>query len=142
MPAQQTIVINVRDHYDRGGAIFIGRPSKWGNPYHLKNSPDRITCVEDYARYLATRPDLLAALPEIRGKMLKCFCSPEPCHGDVLALCADITGMNRINDYVYAIMTRCHGPAGRSVALLCVPEEHRRSVREYVTIKRQQGKIR
>jgi len=29
-------------------------------------------------------PELLAALPELRGKDLVCWCSPLPCHADVL----------------------------------------------------------
>ena len=28
-------------------------------------------------------PELMAALPELRGKDLACWCSPEPCHGAV-----------------------------------------------------------
>lgn len=30
-------------------------------------------------------PTLLAALPELKGKVLGCFCKPKACHGDVLA---------------------------------------------------------
>ena len=40
------------------------------------------------ARLLAS-PDLLAALPELRGKVLACWCKDQghevPCRGDVLA---------------------------------------------------------
>jgi hypothetical protein len=31
----------------------------------------------------------MAALPELRGKRLVCYCHPLPCHGDVLAELAD-----------------------------------------------------
>ncbi len=34
--------------------------------------------------WLRTQPDLLAALPELEGKVLGCWCSPQECHGDVL----------------------------------------------------------
>ena len=35
------------------------------------------------------QPALLAALPELRGKRLGCWCAPQACHGDVLAQLAD-----------------------------------------------------
>ena len=30
------------------------------------------------------KPELLARLPELEGKILACWCKPEACHGDVL----------------------------------------------------------
>jgi hypothetical protein len=30
------------------------------------------------------KPELIAALPELSGKKLGCWCKPNPCHGDVL----------------------------------------------------------
>lgn len=39
-----------------------------------------------YERHLRDEwPDLLAALPELYGTVLGCYCAPRPCHGDVLA---------------------------------------------------------
>ena len=38
-----------------------------------------------YERWLRDeRPDLMAALPELRGKDLVCWCAPLACHGDVI----------------------------------------------------------
>ena len=37
-----------------------------------------------YHRWLLQQPNLLAALPELRGKDLVCWCAPERCHGDIL----------------------------------------------------------
>ena len=37
-----------------------------------------------YEVHVRRRPDLLAALPELAGKRLGCYCKPEACHGDVL----------------------------------------------------------
>ncbi|MBX6723654.1 MAG: DUF4326 domain-containing protein, partial [Dactylosporangium sp.] len=42
-----------------------------------------------YEAWLRTRPDLMARLPELRGRVLACWCAPKPCHGDVLARLAD-----------------------------------------------------
>lgn len=70
---------------------YIGRPSRWGNPYSHKAGtradfvvPTREEAIERYRAYLLASPELLAALPELRGKVLGCWCSPKACHGDVL----------------------------------------------------------
>lgn len=72
--------------------VYIGRDmtkhvkgaigSKWGNPFrgdkHGDNWPFK------YEEYVRSRPELMASLGELRGKVLGCWCAPEPCHGDVL----------------------------------------------------------
>lgn len=70
-----------REAYD----IYIGRPSKWGNPFVLGHAATPEEAVADYRHW----PDLLAALPELKGETLGCWCAPPPCHGDVLAELAD-----------------------------------------------------
>ena len=40
--------------------------------------------IKMYEIYLRHSPDLIAALPELAGKRLGCYCKPLPCHGDVL----------------------------------------------------------
>lgn len=76
-----------------GGAIpngvFIGRPSKWGNPFHIGRDGTRAEVIEKYRAWIQTQPALLADLHELRGRTLICFCKPLPCHGDVLAELAD-----------------------------------------------------
>ena len=64
--------------------VYVGRPSKWGNPYRVGHDGDRATVIAKYRRYLVQRPDLIAALPELTGKQLGCWCKPAPCHADVL----------------------------------------------------------
>ena len=79
-----------------GGAIpngvFIGRPSKWGNPFRIGPDGDRETVIAKYRKWIKTQPNLLADLHELRGKSLICFCKPLACHGDVLAELADRKG--------------------------------------------------
>lgn len=77
-----------REPYD----VRIDRASKWGNPFSHKDGTKaqyrvatREEAIECYRDWIANRPDLLAALPELRGKRLGCWCAPQPCHGDVLA---------------------------------------------------------
>jgi hypothetical protein len=70
-----------REPYD----VYIGRPSKWGNPYPLRRESERLDVIARYEHeHLPAHPELMAALPELRGKVLACWCAPKPCHGDVL----------------------------------------------------------
>jgi hypothetical protein len=75
--------------------VYIGRPtrghrgSKWGNPFHEGRDGDRGEVIVKYEDWLRSQPELLAALPELRGKVLGCWCAPKPCHGDVLVRLAN-----------------------------------------------------
>ena len=71
-----------RDPYD----VYIGRGknSKWGNPFVLGKDGDRQEVIVKYEEWVKTRPDLMAALPELKGKILGCWCAPQACHGEVL----------------------------------------------------------
>jgi len=78
--------------------VFIGRPSKWGNPFsHMKDTraqyrvKSRDEAIVRYREWILGQPELLGALHELRGKVLGCWCKPLPCHGDVLAELADKT---------------------------------------------------
>lgn len=70
--------------------VYVGRPSKWGNPIRLGIEGNRKEVLEMYEAYLYSRPDLItAARRELRGKVLGCHCSPMLCHADVLARIAN-----------------------------------------------------
>lgn len=85
---KKLIVHCKREPYD----IYIGRGSKWGNPFsHMKYSQaeviveSREEAIECFKNWIETRPDLIdAARKELKGKILGCFCDPLPCHGEVL----------------------------------------------------------
>ncbi len=71
--------------------VYIGRrfalfknDSKWANPYVIGIDGTREECIEKYRNYLISRPDLMAAISELKDKILICWCAPEKCHGDVL----------------------------------------------------------
>jgi len=64
--------------------IYIGRPSKWGNPFVLGKDGNRDEVLQKYEEWLRQQPHLLAALPELKDKVLGCWCAPKKCHGDVL----------------------------------------------------------
>lgn len=65
--------------------VYIGRPSKWGNPFIIGVHGDRSQVINKYKAYIHSRPTLLEAIPELCGKCLGCYCKPLACHGDVLA---------------------------------------------------------
>ncbi|CAO77777.1 conserved hypothetical protein [Pseudomonas virus Yua] len=44
----------------------------------------RAEAIARYRAWIVTQPELLAALPALRGKRLGCVCKPKACHGDVL----------------------------------------------------------
>ena len=67
-----------------GYDVYIGRPSKWGNPFVIGRDGTRADVIRKYEEYILSKPDLLADLHELRGKVLGCYCAPLPCHGDVL----------------------------------------------------------
>jgi hypothetical protein len=74
-------VVNIRKSaYD----VLIARPSKWGNPFTVGRDGSREQVICMYEVHVRHRPDLIAALPELVGKRLGCYCKPEACHGDVL----------------------------------------------------------
>ena len=73
-------------------AVYIGRAnrfvglqaSRWANPFTVGKHGTRAEVIARYRAWLCNQPDLLAALPELRGRDLACWCSSEECHGDVL----------------------------------------------------------
>jgi hypothetical protein len=65
--------------------VYIGRPSKWGNPFEIGKDGTREEVILKYRYYVTHNPELMASLPELKGKVLGCWCSPNKCHGDVLA---------------------------------------------------------
>jgi hypothetical protein len=69
--------------------IYIGRPSKWGNPFRIEDCDSREECIAKFRAWIMQQPELLAAVGELKGKTLGCWCKPQACHGDVLAELAD-----------------------------------------------------
>jgi hypothetical protein len=64
---------------------YIGRPGPWGNPFQMTSEADRPRVIEQFEAWGRDQPWLRdAARRELAGKTLGCWCSPRPCHGDVL----------------------------------------------------------
>ncbi|CAK0802495.1 unnamed protein product, partial [Prorocentrum cordatum] len=82
-----------RTYDDDKRTIYIGRgssplqlaPSKWGNPFRIRDGLDRRRAIELFAEHLEKSPDLLADLSSLSGVRLLCHCKEhQACHGDVL----------------------------------------------------------
>lgn len=92
-----TTVVNLRkEKYD----VYIGRPGKgqdgfFGNPIvvgevcvvcdQIHTEPgDTVPCFRKVFEWrLMGDPEFVRRLPELKDKILGCFCKPNPCHGDV-----------------------------------------------------------
>jgi len=76
-----TFVVNKKDHvYD----VYIGRPTKWGNPFAIGKDGNREQVIEKYREWVLKQPKLMSELHELQDKILGCFCKPQACHGDIL----------------------------------------------------------
>ena len=69
-----------KESYD----IYIGRPSKWGNPFTIGRDGTREEVMEKYRKWVPTQSQLMASLHELVGKTVGCWCKPKDCHGDIL----------------------------------------------------------
>lgn len=78
-------VLNKRTDKIPQDAVYVGRPSKWGNPFVIGKDGSREEVIEKYKRWLLGQPSLVAqAKKELRGKSLVCWCAPLACHADIL----------------------------------------------------------
>ena len=79
-------VLNARKVGKRSSAtqLYIGRPSKWGNPFVIGRDGSRADVIAKYRAWIVTQPAPMKALDELRGRDLVCFCAPLACHGDLL----------------------------------------------------------
>lgn len=75
------------------GAIYVGRPTKWGNPFAAPEptASGRAIAVEQFRSWLEGQPDLRQAIrQELAGHDLACWCPLDhPCHGDILLAVAN-----------------------------------------------------
>lgn len=77
--------------------VYIGRGSQFGNPFtHIKDKltkaefivETREESIEKYSEWFHSKIKssviFRRAVENLRGKRLGCYCSPLPCHGDVI----------------------------------------------------------
>lgn len=83
------------------GAVVVSRPTRWGNPWSVKDGYSRETAVAFFAEYLEVRRDPQVSdgvgypsdeeiCRELGGRSLACWCplpapgEPDVCHAAVL----------------------------------------------------------
>lgn len=81
-------VLNKHKHAVPAGAVYIGRGSKWGNPFVMGVHGDRDAVCDKYKKRLQHHINngevTLQELADLHGKDLVCFCAPLRCHGHEL----------------------------------------------------------
>ena len=82
-------VLNKRIHGIPRGAVYIGRPSIWGNPFVIGKDGSRDDVIAKYETWLLGNRKLVDQLAALAGKDLVCWCAPARCHGDVLVRLAN-----------------------------------------------------
>lgn len=81
--------------YNRNGdeeipadAVYVGRPSRFGNPFVIGPDGTREEVLASYRQWIEATPEgravAAAAAEELAGRDLVCYCVPEACHADVL----------------------------------------------------------
>lgn len=82
------MIYNKSKHKIPKNAIYIGRGSKWGNPYHIGKDGTREEVIEKYKWYLIKQIKngnvTIEELADMYDVDMVCFCKPLPCHGDVI----------------------------------------------------------
>lgn len=69
------------------GKRYPAEDSPWANPYKIDVKHPRDKVLKKYKKYIKEKLESPLAVQELfklRGKKLGCWCSPEPCHGDIL----------------------------------------------------------
>lgn len=89
-------VLNKRCDVIPSDAVYIGRGSKWGNPFRIGPDGDRAAAIRKHEAWFRGQHHLLRALDELRGRDLVCFCKPLACHGDLLHRLANADRAERI----------------------------------------------
>lgn len=84
----KTTVVNCqKSEYD----VYIGRPSKWGNPFKIGRDGNRDEVCVMHWNWLVEKlsapdgrkpPTFDEMQNELTGKRLGCYCAPLRCHGD------------------------------------------------------------
>lgn len=87
----KTRVVN---KYKEDFDVYIGRGSKWGNPFVIGKDGTREEVIEKYKHYIVEcvfNGELsVDDFHDLKGERLGCFCKPKACHGDVLVELTEI----------------------------------------------------
>lgn len=87
----KTTLVNYRTHNThpaRSTFISIDRRSIFGNPFPITKTCTREQCIKLYKYWfnemIETSPSFKDEVKKLKGKTLICWCTPLPCHGNVI----------------------------------------------------------
>ena len=70
--------------------VYLGRPSKFGNPFHIGKDGPRAVVIKKYLKWLIRRIEAgyitIHDFKQLVGKKCGCWCHPKPCHVDIVVL--------------------------------------------------------
>lgn len=83
--------ISTRRSYEATGRlIYVGRPTKWGNPFVLHEESQREGVLRKFVENLDKEQGLIEqASTELPGKFQGCWCAPKLCHAHVWSAIAN-----------------------------------------------------
>ncbi len=89
--------INIRNkHTWKQEGYYIGRPSKFGNPFKIEGEQTREIAIQRFAYGFINaikkrNPPTIQELQKLEAHLLEhqklnliCYCAPLPCHGDLI----------------------------------------------------------
>lgn len=83
-------VLNKRTNEIPLDAVYVGRPTKWGNPFTIGRDGTREEVILKYGGWVNEKLTAgFLGIEELRGKNLVCWCAPLPCHADILLALAN-----------------------------------------------------
>lgn len=79
-------VYNIKNSgWDVPNSVYVGRPSDFGNPFAIGSSGNRNQVIERFKQLAENNDEFNKQIKkELKGKNLLCWCTPEPCHADIL----------------------------------------------------------
>lgn len=103
-------------------AVYVGRPSIYGNPFTMDGEPTRSRVIKSYMDWVTTQPTTLMAIRQnLPGKDLVCWCAPKQCHADFILRIANdymqfIVEWGSFQRLIRAILNETKKPYNQSVA--------------------------
>lgn len=97
----------------KAGTVYIGRPSKWGNPYsHLPEAGEiRVLTREEAVRryvYWLWESQRILAIGTLEDRTLSCWCTPQLCHGNVLRQILTLRGqIMEVQRFMHKLTLAC-----------------------------------
>ena len=84
-------VENINKWLRQVGNSYVGRATvakvfhtDWGNPFKIRYYDSRQKVLKLYEEHIHGNRNLVRRVGEMKGKILGCWCSPSPCHAEVL----------------------------------------------------------